>query len=137
MQTNVGRSAIGTGRSEGSLLLYFYRFWCHHMYHPLITYLTPNQLTLPHNKLPWCRRCKWIWNQSRNSANSRPCLFCKSQSLARRKINNGLHQKSFHNQTWFIDWRWRGEILPSWFGKGFVACWKSFKQRRWKIVSPS
>ena len=34
--TNVGTSVIGTGRSEGSLLPYFYQFRCHY---PLITYL--------------------------------------------------------------------------------------------------
>ena len=38
--TNVGNSVIKTSRSEGSpgsLLPYFYRFWCHYR---LITYLT-------------------------------------------------------------------------------------------------
>ena len=34
--TNGGSSVIGTGRSEGSLLPYFYWFQCHY---PLITYL--------------------------------------------------------------------------------------------------
>ena len=37
--TNVGSSVIKTSRSEGSLLPYFYRFWCHY---PLITYVNIN-----------------------------------------------------------------------------------------------
>ena len=41
--TNVGNSVIGTSRSEGSLLPYFYRFRCHY---PLITQL---RLTKIHN----------------------------------------------------------------------------------------
>jgi len=35
--TNIGSSVIKIGRSEGSLLPYFYRFRCHY---PLITYLS-------------------------------------------------------------------------------------------------
>ena len=34
--TNMGSSVIKTGRSEGSLLPYFYQFRCHY---PLINYL--------------------------------------------------------------------------------------------------
>ena len=41
--TNVGSSVIGTGRCEGSLLPYFYRFRCHY---PFITYLTSAITTL-------------------------------------------------------------------------------------------
>ena len=40
--TNVGSSVINTGRSEGSLLPYFYRFWCHY---PSITYLSIDHKT--------------------------------------------------------------------------------------------
>ena len=39
--TYMGSSVIKTGKSEGSLLLYFYLFWCHY---PLITYLNAKYL---------------------------------------------------------------------------------------------
>ena len=39
--TNVGSSVIKTGRSEGSLLPYFYQFQCHH---PLITQLNSDDM---------------------------------------------------------------------------------------------
>ena len=43
--TNVGSSVIKTCRSEGSLLLYFYRFRCHY---PLITYLISRYMQQGH-----------------------------------------------------------------------------------------
>ena len=67
--TNVGNSVIGTGRSEGSRLPYFYLFRCHY---PLITYLNPAL---------WQLSCRQLLRSCAAIIRRKTCILnCSSES---------------------------------------------------------
>ena len=69
--TNVGSSVIGTGRSEGSILPYFYRFRCHYL---LITYLRLSETPL------------LILNANQKTQQSRDYLSTYGPFMSKKKL---------------------------------------------------
>ena len=74
--TNVGSSVIKTGRSEGSLLPYFYRFRCHY---PLITYLNTIHILRQHKGTRWVGVAK-CWREQKKWEKD---TFCRHWNVAR------------------------------------------------------
>ena len=86
--TNVGSLVIKTGRSEGYLLPYFYRFWCHY---PLITYLSSRNrnrnLKNARKKIKELRHGSWMHDS---------CYFWTIYFRTLQNIQNSF-QKSYWN----------------------------------------